>query len=91
MGAREIEDDYEDQDFEVFSPQSPLGAALIGATKGETVDFEAPNGKTQRIEIVDAVPVHRLIHGDPASPRPGTRAPRGCPVVVRRGGHSKMR
>ncbi|QBR93611.1 transcription elongation factor GreA [Nocardioides euryhalodurans] len=56
MGAREIEDDYEDQDLEVFSPQSPLGAALIGASKGETVQFEAPNGRTQRIEIVDAVP-----------------------------------
>ena len=56
MGAREIEDDYEDDDFEVFSPQSPLGAALNGARKGETVEFEAPNGRTQRIEILDAVP-----------------------------------
>ncbi len=56
MGAREIEDDYEGQDFEVFSPQSPLGAALNGARKGETVEFEAPNGRIQRIEIVDAAP-----------------------------------
>ena len=56
MGAREIEDDYADQDFEVFSPQSPLGSALLGASKGETVEFEAPNGRTQRIEILDAVP-----------------------------------
>ena len=56
MGAREIEDDYEDQDLEVFSPQSPLGSALLGAQKGDTVEFEAPNGRTQRIEIVDAVP-----------------------------------
>ena len=56
MGAREIEDDYADQDFEVFSPQSPLGAALNGARTGDTVEFEAPNGKVQRIEIVDATP-----------------------------------
>ena len=56
MGAREIEDDYADQNFEVFSPQSPLGSALLGASKGETVEFEAPNGRTQRIEILDAVP-----------------------------------
>ena len=56
MGAREIEDDYEDQDFEVFSPQSPLGEALLGAHKGDTVEFVAPNGRTQRIEIRDAVP-----------------------------------
>ncbi len=56
MGAREIEDDYQDQDLEVFSPQSPLGEALLGSHKGDTVEFEAPNGRTQRIEIVDAVP-----------------------------------
>jgi transcription elongation factor GreA len=56
LGAREIEDDYEGSDFEVFSPQSPLGHALNGARKGETVEFEAPNGRTQRIEILDAVP-----------------------------------
>src|SRR5688572_19174307 len=54
LGAREIDDDH--PDIEVFSPQSPLGAAMLGATKGSTVDFEAPNGKTLKIEIVDAVP-----------------------------------
>jgi transcription elongation factor GreA len=40
----------------VFSPQSPLGAAMVGASKGATVDFEAPNGKTLKIEVIDAVP-----------------------------------
>ena len=64
MGAREIEDDYEAR-IEVLSPQSPLGAALNGARKGETVEFEAPNGRTQRIEIVDTV--HRLTTVDRAS------------------------
>ncbi len=54
LGAREVDDDHED--IEVFSPQSPLGAALLGATKGSTVDFEAPNGKTLKIEVLDAVP-----------------------------------
>ncbi len=53
LGAREIDDDHE---IEVFSPQSPLGAAMVGATKGSTVDFDAPNGKTLKLEIVDAVP-----------------------------------
>ncbi|MEO5708937.1 MAG: transcription elongation factor GreA [Nocardioidaceae bacterium] len=53
LGAREVDDDH---DIEVFSPQSPLGAALLGATKGSTVDFEAPNGTTLKLEIVDAVP-----------------------------------
>ncbi len=54
LGSRDIDDD--EADVEVFSPQSPLGAALHGAAKGETVDFEAPNGRTLKIEIVDAVP-----------------------------------
>ena len=54
LGARDIAEDQDD--VEVFSPQSPLGAALVGAAKGQTVDFKAPNGKTLQIEIVDAVP-----------------------------------
>jgi len=54
LGARDIAEDHEG--IEVFSPQSPLGAALDGAAKGDTVDFEAPNGKTLKIEIIDAVP-----------------------------------
>lgn len=54
LGAREIDDDHDD--IEVFSPQSPLGAAMVGAAKGSTVDFDAPNGKTLKIEIIDAVP-----------------------------------
>ncbi len=52
LGAREIEDDS----LEVFSPQSPLGAAIIGAKKGDTVSYQAPSGKTLEVEIVDAVP-----------------------------------
>jgi transcription elongation factor GreA len=39
-------------ELEVISPQSPLGRALIGATAGDTVGFEAPNGSTLRVEIV---------------------------------------
>jgi len=54
LGAREIDDDH--PDLEVFSPQSPLGSAMLGATKGSTVDFDAPNGKTLKIEIIDTVP-----------------------------------
>lgn len=54
LGARDIADDHED--IEVFSPQSPLGTAMLGAAKGDTVNFEAPNGKTLKIEIIDAVP-----------------------------------
>jgi transcription elongation factor GreA len=38
----------------VISPASPLGQALIGHSVGETVDYEAPNGRlTVQIVSVD--------------------------------------
>lgn len=52
LGAREIEPDG----LTVYSPQSPLGAAINGASKGDTVSYEAPNGKTLEVVILDAVP-----------------------------------
>jgi transcription elongation factor GreA len=54
LGAREMEDTTEG--LTVYSPQSPLGSAIIGHAKGETVSYEAPNGKKLQVEIVDAVP-----------------------------------
>jgi len=52
LGAREMADD----DIQVFSPQSPLGSALIGARVGDTVSYQAPNGKQLQVVIVDAGP-----------------------------------
>ncbi|MBD8870434.1 transcription elongation factor GreA [Nocardioides donggukensis] len=52
LGAREIEPDG----LKVYSPQSPLGEAIHGHKKGETVSYEAPNGKEMKVEIMDAVP-----------------------------------
>jgi transcription elongation factor GreA len=54
LGAREMADTTDN--LEVFSPQSPLGSAIIGSKVGETVEFDAPNGKKLEVEIVDAVP-----------------------------------
>jgi transcription elongation factor GreA len=53
LGARENED-YVDVD--VYSPQAPLGEALLGAKKGDTVAFEAPTGKTLQVVVLDAKP-----------------------------------
>ena len=36
--------------LDVISPGSPLGTALIGATPGSTVEYDAPNGKL-RVEV----------------------------------------
>jgi transcription elongation factor GreA len=54
LGAREMEDTI--ADVKVYSPQSPLGSAIIGHKKGDKVSYEAPNGKQLEVEIVDAVP-----------------------------------
>ena len=35
------------------SPDSPLGAALIGKSAGQTVEYEAPSGAQLKVEIVE--------------------------------------
>ncbi|CAM3377179.1 transcription elongation factor GreA [Nocardioides dubius] len=52
LGAREIAP----EDLKVYSPESPLGAAIHGKSKGDTVSYEAPNGKTLQVVILDAKP-----------------------------------
>jgi transcription elongation factor GreA len=42
--------------MEVYSPASPLGKALLGAKDGETVEYELPNGKSQKVTLIKAVP-----------------------------------
>ena len=54
LGAREMEDAA--GGLTVYSPQSPLGSAIIGAAVGDTVSYEAPNGKTLEVVIVAASP-----------------------------------
>ncbi len=41
-------------EHEVISPTSPLGSALLGATVGDTVGFEAPGGELE----VSVVEIH---------------------------------
>jgi transcription elongation factor GreA len=55
LAARDVADD-DGIGVNVFSPESPLGAALVGHSTGETVDFEQPNGRVAKIEIISAVP-----------------------------------
>jgi transcription elongation factor GreA len=54
LGAREMMEI--ESDLQVYSPQSPMGSAIIGKKRGEEVDFVAPNGNTLKVEIVEAVP-----------------------------------
>ena len=43
-------------DLEVYSPESPLGKALLGAKEGETREYELPNGRNQKVVLIKAVP-----------------------------------
>ena len=54
LGSREI---AVATDHEVISPESPIGAAIMGAKKGDTVTYTAPNGKEITVEIKDSQPL----------------------------------
>ena len=44
-------------DYDVISPESPIGAAIKGKKKGDTVSYTAPNGRTIEVSIKDAKPL----------------------------------
>jgi transcription elongation factor GreA len=52
FGSREMAG----EDITVFSPQSPLGQAINGKHRGDTVEYEASPGKRVKAEILEAVP-----------------------------------
>jgi transcription elongation factor GreA len=39
-------------EYEIMSPQSPLGQALIDAQAGDTVTYTTPTGATLKVEVV---------------------------------------
>ncbi len=44
--------------LEIYSPNSPLGGALIDAKVGETREYTLPNGNTMKVTLVSAEPYH---------------------------------
>jgi transcription elongation factor GreA len=40
-------------DVHVVSPGSPMGAALLGAAVGDTVEYQAPTGATLKVKVVE--------------------------------------
>lgn len=43
-------------DYDVISPESPIGAAINGAKVGDKVTYSAPNGREITVTIKDAKP-----------------------------------
>lgn len=53
MGSREASPDV---DMDVYSPDAPLGQAIMGHKVGETVDYLAPNGKSIKVKLLEVTP-----------------------------------
>ena len=49
LGSAEMADNT---DLTVYSPDSPLGNAILDAKIGETVEYTAPTGKKITVKIV---------------------------------------
>lgn len=43
--------------YDVISPESPIGAAIIGAKKGDTVSYKTPNGREISVTVKDSQPL----------------------------------
>ena len=52
LGSREITDDS----MHVYSEKSPIGAAVNGARVGDSVSYEAPNGKQIEVKVLATKP-----------------------------------
>ena len=52
LGSRELLGLDASVDVNVYSPQSPLGAAILGKKKGDAVSYVAPNGKSINVTVV---------------------------------------
>ena len=42
--------------MQVYSPQSPLGQAIMGANTGESREYTLPNGRVQKVAVIEAKP-----------------------------------
>jgi transcription elongation factor GreA len=53
LGSREIAGTT---DLTVYSPESALGAAIVGAAPGATVTYQAPNGRDISVKVLAVEP-----------------------------------
>jgi transcription elongation factor GreA len=47
-----------DSKLEIYSPNSPLGGALLNAKVGDTREYILPNGNTMKVTLLSAEPYH---------------------------------
>jgi transcription elongation factor GreA len=57
LGSRELLGlDAQVDATNVYSPQSPLGSAILGKRKGDDVSYVAPNGHSINVTVIDVKP-----------------------------------
>lgn len=56
LGSREGAVDI---DIEVYSESSPIGQAIVRKSAGDKTEFEAPNGLSVKVEILEVTPFKR--------------------------------
>ena len=56
LGSREMLGLSASANVEIYSPQSPLGAAILGRRVGESVTYAAPNGAPIEVTIIEVRP-----------------------------------
>ena len=56
LGSRQVMGLDDSVNVSVYSPQSPLGGAILGHSKGESTEYQAPNGKTIKVTILNVEP-----------------------------------
>ena len=54
LGSRELLSLDDSVGYVVYSPQSPLGTAVMGKRAGDKATYSAPNGRELTVEIIDA-------------------------------------
>lgn len=52
LGSREVLGTDDSVEHSVYSPQSPLGSAVLGAKVGQEVRYAAPNGKELMVVVI---------------------------------------
>lgn len=56
LGSREMLGMTADASLEIYSPQSPLGAAILDKKKGEKATYAGPTGARFEVTILDIAP-----------------------------------
>lgn len=56
LGSRTAALEVGDVELDVYSPDSPLGGAIVGRFVGDTVTYTAPSGRDIEVTLIGATP-----------------------------------